>query len=253
MEITFLGTGTSQGVPVIACKCDVCLSDNVKDKRLRTSVLVKHNQKSIVIDTGPDFRQQMIRENVDTLDAVLFTHSHMDHTAGLDDIRSYNFKSKKPMEIFCSDDVLKALKMQFSYIFADFRYPGVPKVNVNLIDQDDFYIDNIKITPIKAFHYKLPVHGFRIEDFVYLTDVSNIPEKEKEKMKNADILVLDSLRKEPHMSHLCLQQSIDLIDELKPKKSYLIHISHLMGLHDQVQSELPPNIFLSYDGLKVKL
>ena len=195
----------------------------------------------------------MIRENVNTLDAVLFTHSHMDHTAGLDDIRSYNFKSKKPMEIFCSDDVLKALKMQFSYIFADFRYPGVPKVNVNLIDQDDFYIDNIKITPIKAFHYKLPVHGFRIEDFVYLTDVSNIPEKEKEKMKNADILVLDSLRKEPHMSHLCLQQSIDLIDELKPKKSYLIHISHLMGLHDQVQSELPPNIFLSYDGLKVKL
>ena len=253
MEITFLGTGTSQGVPVITCKCDVCLSGNKKDKRLRTSVLVKYKQKSIVIDTGPDFRQQMIRENVDTLDAVLFTHSHMDHTAGLDDIRSYNFKSKKPMEIFCSNDVLKALKMQFSYIFADFRYPGVPKVNVNLIDQDDFFIDSIKITPIKAFHYKLPVHGFRIEDFVYLTDVSNIPEKEKEKMKNADILVLDSLRKEPHMSHLCLQQSIDLINELKPKKSYLIHISHLMGLHDQVQSELPPNIFLSYDGLKVKL
>ena len=253
MEITFLGTGTSQGVPVITCKCDVCLSSNIKDKRLRTSVLIKHKQKSIVIDTGPDFRQQMIRENVDALDAVLFTHSHMDHTAGLDDIRSYNFKSKKPMEIFCSDDVLKALKMQFSYIFADFRYPGVPKVNVNLIDQDDFFIDTIKITPIKAFHYKLPVHGFRIEDFVYLTDVSNIPEKEKEKMKNADILVLDSLRKEPHMSHLCLQQSIDLINELKPKKSYLIHISHLMGLHDQVQSELPPNIFLSYDGLKVKL
>ena len=253
MEITFLGTGTSQGVPVITCKCDVCLSNNVKDNRLRTSVMVKHRQKSIVIDTGPDFRQQMIRENVDALDAVLFTHSHMDHTAGLDDIRSYNFKSKKPMEIFCSDDVLKALKMQFSYIFADFRYPGVPKVNVNLIDQDDFFIDTIKITPIKAFHYKLPVHGFRIKDFVYLTDVSNIPEKEKEKIKNADILVLDSLRKEPHMSHLCLQQSIDLIDELKPKKSYLIHISHLMGLHDQVQSELPPNIFLSYDGLKVKL
>ena len=134
MEITFLGTGTSQGVPVITCKCDVCLSGNNKDKRLRTSVLVKYKQKSIVIDTGPDFRQQMIRENVDTLDAVLFTHSHMDHTAGLDDIRSYNFKSKKPMEIFCSDDVLKALKMQFSYIFADFRYPGVPKVNVNSIE-----------------------------------------------------------------------------------------------------------------------
>ena len=253
MKVTILGSGTSQGVPVIACDCDVCLSEDPKDKRLRSSIMVEVDNNTIVIDTGPDFRQQMIRENVETLDAILFTHSHMDHTAGLDDIRSYNFKSKKPMEIFCSDDVLKALKMQFSYIFADFRYPGVPKVNVNLIDQDDFFIDTIKITPIKAFHYKLPVHGFRIEDFVYLTDVSNIPEKEKEKMKNADILVLDSLRKEPHMSHLCLQQSIDLIDELKPKKSYLIHISHLMGLHDQVQSELPPNIFLSYDGLKVKL
>tara|TARA_B100000900_G_scaffold255232_1_gene217477 strand:- start:212 stop:973 length:762 start_codon:yes stop_codon:yes gene_type:complete len=253
MEITFLGTGTSQGVPVITCKCEVCLSDNIKDKRLRTSVLVKYKQKSIVIDTGPDFRQQMIRENVETLDAILFTHSHMDHTAGLDDIRSYNFKSKKPMEIFCSDEVLKALKMQFSYIFADLRYPGVPKVNVNLINESDFYVDSIKITPIKAYHYKLPVHGFRIGGFVYLTDVSNIPEKEKEKMKNADIIVLDSLRKEPHMSHLCLQQSIDLINELKPKKSYLIHISHLMGLHDQVQSEIPPNIYLSYDGLKVHI
>ena len=253
MEITFLGTGTSQGVPVIGCNCDVCLSHNPKDKRLRSSVLINVDGNTLVIDTGPDFRQQMLRENVKNLDAVLFTHSHKDHTAGLDDIRSYNFRSKKPMEVFCSNDVLYALKMEFSYIFADFKYPGVPKVNINLIDESIFNFNNISITPIKALHHKLPVHGFRIKDFVYLTDISEISQEERKKILNADIIVLDSLRKEPHLSHLCLQQSVDLINELKPKKAYLIHISHLMGLHDEIQSELPSNIFLSYDGLKINL
>ena len=253
MEITFLGTGTSQGVPVIGCNCDVCLSHNPKDKRLRSSVLINVDGNTLVIDTGPDFRQQMLRENVKNLDAVLFTHSHKDHTAGLDDIRSYNFRSKKPMEVFCSHDVLSSLKMEFSYIFADFKYPGVPKVNINLIDESIFNFNNISITPIKALHHKLPVHGFRIKDFVYLTDISEISQEERKKILNADIIVLDSLRKEPHLSHLCLQQSVDLINELKPKKAYLIHISHLMGLHDEIQSELPSNIFLSYDGLKINL
>ena len=253
MEITFLGTGTSQGVPVIGCNCDVCLSHNPKDKRLRSSVLINVDGNTLVIDTGPDFRQQMLRENVKNLDAVLFTHSHKDHTAGLDDIRSYNFRSKKPMEVFCSNDVLSALKMEFSYIFADFKYPGVPKVNINIIDESIFNFNNISITPIKALHHKLPVHGFRIKDFVYLTDISEISQEEKKKILNADIIVLDSLRKEPHLSHLCLQQSIDLIKEVNPKRAYLIHISHLMGLHDEVNSEIPSNISLAYDGLKITI
>jgi len=253
MEITFLGTGTSQGVPVIGCNCDVCLSHNPKDKRLRSSVLINVDGNTLVIDTGPDFRQQMLRENVKKLDAVLFTHSHKDHTAGLDDIRSYNFRSKKPMEVFCSNDVLDALKMEFSYIFADFKYPGVPKVNINLIDESIFNFNNISITPIRALHHKLPVNGFRIKGFVYLTDISEISQEEKKKILNADIIVLDSLRKEPHLSHLCLQESIDLIKEVNPKRAYLIHISHLMGLHDEVNSEIPSNISLAYDGLKITI
>ena len=253
MKITFLGTGTSQGVPVIACKCDVCLSNNLKDKRLRSSVLIEFQNKTIVIDTGPDFRQQMLRERVEKLDAVLFTHAHKDHVAGLDDIRSFNFRSKKPMDIFCTNDVLNALRMEYSYIFSEKTYPGVPKVNVNIIENNNFYIDDIEIQPIRALHYKLPVLGFRIKNFVYLTDLSEINSAEKRKMINADVIVLDSLRKEPHLSHLSLDESIVLIKELKPKQAYLIHISHLMGLHDQVNSELPNNIHLSYDGLQLNM
>ena len=253
MDITFLGTGTSQGIPIIGSSHPVCLSENPKDKRLRSSVLIQLKDSDILIDCGPDFRQQALSANCNKIDAVLFTHSHKDHTAGLDDIRSFNFKSKKPMEIYCTKYVLSALKMEFSYIFSDFKYPGVPKVNINLFKNDSFNINETKIIPIKALHHKLTVHGFRIKDFVYLTDVSEIPEEEKLKMLDADVIVLDSLRKEPHLSHLCLQQSIDLINELKPKNSYLIHISHLMGLHDEIQSELPSNIFLSYDGLKINL
>ena len=253
MKITFLGTGTSQGVPVIACKCEVCLSKNLKDKRLRSSVLIEFQDKTIVIDTGPDFRQQMLRESIEKLDAVLFTHAHKDHVAGLDDIRSFNFRSKKPMDIFCTNDVLNALRMEYSYIFSEKTYPGVPKVNVNIIENNNFYIDDIEIQPIKALHYKLPVLGFRIKNFVYLTDLSEINSTEKRKMINADVIVLDSLRKETHLSHLSLDESIALINELKPKQAYLIHISHLMGLHDQVTSELPTNIHLSYDGLQLNI
>jgi phosphoribosyl 1,2-cyclic phosphate phosphodiesterase len=253
MKITFLGTGTSQGVPVIACKCEVCLSKNLKDKRLRSSVLIEFQNKTIIIDTGPDFRQQMLRESIEKLDAVLFTHAHKDHVAGLDDIRSFNFRSKKPMDIFCTNDVLNALRMEYSYIFSEKTYPGVPKVNVNIIEKNNFYIDDIEIQPIKALHYKLPVLGFRIKNFIYLTDLSEINSTEKRKMINADVIVLDSLRKEPHLSHLSLDESIALIKELKPKQAYLIHISHLMGLQDQVNSELPNNIHLSYDGLQINI
>jgi phosphoribosyl 1,2-cyclic phosphate phosphodiesterase len=220
---------------------------------LRSSVLIEFQNKTIVIDTGPDFRQQMLRENVEKLDAVLFTHAHKDHVAGLDDIRSFNFRSKKPMDIFCTNDVLNALRMEYSYIFSEKTYPGVPKVNVNIIENNNFYIDDIEIQPIKALHYKLPVLGFRIKNFVYLTDLSEINSTEKRKMLNADVIVLDSLRKEPHLSHLSLDESIALIKELKPKQAYLIHISHLMGLHDQVNSELPTNIHLSYDCLQLNI
>jgi phosphoribosyl 1,2-cyclic phosphate phosphodiesterase len=253
MKITFLGTGTSQGVPVIACKCEVCLSKNLKDKRLRSSIMIEFQNKTIVVDTGPDFRQQMLRENVEKLDAVLFTHAHKDHVAGLDDIRSFNFLSKKSMEIYCTNDVLNALKMEYSYIFSEKTYPGVPKVNVNIIENTNFFVDDIEIQPIQALHYKLPVLGFRIKNFIYLTDLSEINSAEKLKMLNADVIVLDSLRKEPHLSHLSLDQSIALIKELNPKQAYLIHISHFMGLHDQVSSELPKNIHLSYDGLKINV
>jgi len=253
MQITLLGTGTSQGVPVIACECEVCISENPNDKRLRSSVLIEVDGSTIVIDTGPDFRQQMLRENVSNLDAVLYTHSHKDHVAGLDDVRSFNFKSKKAMDVFCTEDVLLSLKNEFSYIFSEFKYPGIPRINVTLINNSIFYVNRTKIIPIKALHYKLPVLGFRIKNFIYLTDISEISEVEKQKMLDADLIILDSLRKEPHISHLCLEESLLLLQELKPKKAYLTHISHLMGLHDIVNKELPINIKLAHDGLNIKL
>ena len=251
MKITFLGTGTSQGVPVIACDCDVCISQNHKDKRLRSSVMIEIENNIFVIDTGPDFRQQMLRERVTKLDAILYTHAHKDHVAGLDDIRSFNFRSKKAMDLFCTKDVLQALKNEFSYIFSGIKYPGVPKVNVSLINNSPFLINKIKIVPIQALHYKLPVFGFRINNFIYLTDISYISSEEKLKMLDADVIVLDCLRIKPHMSHLCLSQALELIKEFKPKNAYLIHISHLMGLHNLVSKELPKNVFLSYDGLQI--
>ena len=253
MQITLLGTGTSQGVPVIACECEVCISENPNDKRLRSSVLIEVDGSTIVIDTGPDFRQQMLRENVSNLDAVLYTHSHKDHVAGLDDVRSFNFKSKKAMDVFCTEDVLLSLKNEFSYIFSESKYPGIPRIDVTLINNSTFYVNRTKIIPIKALHYKLPILGFRIKNFIYLTDISEISEAEKQKMLDADLIILDSLRKEPHISHLCLEESLLLLQELKPKKAYLTHISHLMGLHDIVNKELPINIELAYDGLKIKL
>ena len=253
MQITLLGTGTSQGVPVIACECEVCISDNPKDKRLRSSVLIEVDDISIIIDTGPDFRQQMLRECVVKIDAILFTHAHKDHIAGLDDIRSFNFKSKKAMDVFCTEHVLSCLKNEFSYIFSEIKYPGIPKINVSIINELPFFINKTKIIPIYALHHKLPVLGFRIKNFIYLTDISEISVKEKLKMFNADLIILDSLRREPHISHLCLEQSLDLLTELKPKKAYLTHISHLMGLNDIVNKELPKNIQLGYDGLNIKL
>ena len=253
MKITVLGSGTSQGVPVIACDCEVCISENPKDARLRSSVMIEEDGQTFVIDTGPDFRQQMLREKVEKVDAIIYTHEHKDHVAGMDDVRAYNYKWKKDVEIYCTQRVNEALHREFPYVFSDYRYPGVPSVNINIIENKEFEINGVKILPIEAMHYKLPIFGFRIKNFVYLTDVSSISEKEKEKMKNTDLLILDALRRKPHISHLTLEQALELINELKPKRALLTHISHYMGKHDDLLKELPSNIDLSYDGQTIIL
>jgi len=253
MKITVLGSGTSQGVPVIACDCEVCMSENLKDARLRSSVMVEENGQIFVFDTGPDFRQQMLREKVQKVDAIIYTHEHKDHVAGMDDVRAYNYKWKKDIEIYCTNRVNEALHREFPYVFSDYRYPGVPSVNVNIIENQPFEINGVEILPIEAMHYKLPIFGFRIKDFVYLTDVSSISEKEKEKMKNADLLILDALRRKSHVSHLTLDEALQLINELNPKQALLTHISHYMGKYDDLIKELPSNIAPAFDGQTIIL
>lgn len=252
IKITFLGTGTSQGVPVIACDCDVCLSNDPKDKRLRTSIMLSYNDKNIVIDTGPDFRQQMLRENVQRLDAVLFTHEHKDHIAGMDDIRAFNFKSKTDMPIYATKQVQEGLKKEFHYVFSGFNYPGIPKVVLNDIVNEPFQLFGKQITPIEVMHYKLPVTAFRIDNFTYITDANFISDAEKEKIKGTEVLVVNALRKEEHISHFNLKQALELIAEIKPKKAYLTHISHLLGTHKDVSLELPENVFMAFDGMVVE-
>ena len=253
MKITLLGTGTSQGVPVIACECKVCKSPVLKDKRLRSSVMIEVDNKILVIDTGPDFRQQMLREQVVRIDAVLFTHHHKDHVAGMDDIRAFNYRWKKDIQVYCSSKTEVALKNEFPYVFSEKKYPGTPKVNVNTIENKNFMIQDTLITPIEAKHYLMPVLGFRIKNFVYLTDVSAISIEEKNKMKNADLIILDALRKEKHISHFNLDQALELLEYLNPKRALLTHISHYMGFHDEVNKELPTNVKLAYDGQQITL
>lgn len=253
MNLTFLGTGTSQGIPVIGCECNVCKSADPCDNRLRTSAMVDVDRKTIVFDTGPDFRQQMLRANPDKVDAVVFTHEHKDHVAGLDDIRPFNFKTGLPLNIYASGRVEEALKREFHYVFNDLKYPGVPEVNLHRISADEpFDIDGTKLIPVEVLHYKLPVLGFRIENMAYITDANFISEKEKAKLKNLDVLVLNALRKKSHISHFNLQEAIDLSQELGAGRTYLTHVSHLMGKHADVSKELPPNVFLAYDGLVVE-
>ena len=253
MKITLLGTGTSQGVPVIACECEVCLSSNPKDNRLRSSVMIEVDGINLVIDTGPDFRQQMLRGKVTKVDAVLFTHHHKDHVAGMDDVRAFNHRWKVDMPLYCNQITSDALKLEFPYIFSGSNYPGIPKVAVNIIENKPFIIGKTTIEPIKVLHYKLSVFGFRVKNFVYLTDVSEISEKEKEKMKGADLIILDALRKKSHISHFNLEQALALLEELKPKQALLTHISHYMGLSDKVNKELPDHINLAYDGQVISL
>ncbi len=253
MQITFLGTGTSQGVPLIGCTCKVCQSTDPRDNRLRTSILVEEKGKIFVIDTGPDFRQQMLRENVKKMDAVIFTHEHKDHTAGFDDIRAFNFIQKKKMDVYASLRVQEAIKREFAYIFSDFKYPGIPEINLLTIDNKPFTANNVEFIPIEVLHYKLPVFGFRIGDFTYVTDANYISDKEKEKIKGSKVLVLNALRKEEHVSHFTFEQAIELSKELNIEQTYFTHISHQLGLHAEIEQELPPTIQLAFDGLKIQL
>lgn len=254
-QITFLGTGTSQGVPVIACKCKVCQSLDPKNKRLRCSVLISFNNENFVIDSGPDFRQQMLRENVDTLSGVLFTHEHKDHLAGLDDVRAFNYVEKRNMQVYCTEQVEVALKREYHYIFNGDGYPGIPKVNLNRISKNESIQLNaeLKIVPIEVLHYKLPVLAFRIGNFTYITDAKTVSDEEKVKIKGTKTLVVNALRKEEHISHFNLKEALAFIDEIKPEKAFLTHISHLFGKHEDIEAELPPNVFVAYDGLKVEI
>lgn len=251
VKITFLGTGTSQGVPLIACACPVCTSKNPRDKRLRSSILIETSKTRLVIDSGPDFRQQLLREKIKRLDAVVFTHEHKDHIAGLDEVKAFNFLNKMRMPVYATQRVQQALKREFAYIFSDEKYPGIPEVDLYEFDNDAFSVGDIVLEPINVMHYKLPVKGFRTGDFAYITDANFIADSEKAKLKNLNVLVLNSLRKEPHISHFTFQEAIEMVKELKPRKAYLTHISHQLGLHDDLNKELPSNMEMAFDGLQL--
>lgn len=251
MKVTFLGTGTSQGVPIIACDCEVCQSDDLHDKRLRSSVFIEHNGVSMLIDAGPDFRQQMLRENIKDLDAILLTHEHKDHVGGLDDVRAFNYVLNRPMDIYAQERVLNHLQVEYSYVFSEKPYPGVPQMELHPIASSPFSVRGIKVQPIMVKHFKLPVTAFRIEDFSYVTDANYIEPDEIEKLKGSRVLVVNALRREEHISHFTLSQALSLVEAINPERAYLTHISHQLGRYSDVQKELPSNVVLAYDGLKL--
>lgn len=253
MKVYFLGTGTSQGIPVIGSNHSVCKSTDMKDKRLRVSVWITWDHYSYVIDCGPDFRQQMLVSQCSKLDGILFTHEHADHTAGLDDIRPFYFKQGVDIPIYLHKRVLRSLKRRFDYIFkVEDRYPGVPSVAIHeVVNNQSFILGGKSVIPVNVLHGDLQVFGYRIEDFAYLTDVKTVPPKEIEKLKELKVLVVNALREEPHNTHFSLQEALDFIALVRPEKAYLTHISHLMGFHEVVQKRLPPNVFLAYDNLEI--
>jgi phosphoribosyl 1,2-cyclic phosphate phosphodiesterase len=254
VKVTFLGTGTSQGVPLIACQCNVCTSSDSKDKRLRSSVHLSVDDLDIVIDSGPDFRQQMLRAGIQKLDALIFTHAHKDHIAGMDDIRGFNFKMKKPIDVYCTEKVVEQMKREFYYIFEEKKYPGIPEINIHLIENNKpFRIGSVEIIPVEVMHLHMKVLGFRIRNFVYITDANFIADQEKEKIKGCEILVLNALRREKHVSHFTLDEAINMATELKAGHTYFTHISHQLGKHAETENELPQHCSLAYDGLEVLL
>ncbi len=251
MKITFLGTGTSQGIPIIGSDHPVCKSNNPKDKRLRVSILIEWEDYAYVVDTGPDFRQQMLANPIKNLNGILFTHEHNDHIAGLDDVRPFYFR-QGDISIYAHNRVLDALKRRFDYVFAvKNKYPGAPTLQENIIKDEPFQLKNKTVIPINVYHGKLQVYGFRIDDFAYITDAKTIPEKSMEQLKGVKYLVLNALRKEPHYTHLNVEEALEIVDILKPQKTYFTHISHHLGFHDEVQQELPQNVFLAYDNLQI--
>lgn len=236
-------------MPVIACECSTCLSDDPHDKRLRTSLLLEEGNVTLLFDAGPDFRQQMLTNHVTKLDSILLTHEHKDHIAGLDDVRAFNYKSRDAIDIYAEERVQKAVKREYSYVFSEYQYPGIPKMRLNPIDEHNINIKGISIIPVRVFHYRLPVYGFRVGDFAYITDANYIPEESKHKLIGVKYLVINALRKEKHISHFSLREAIDFIREISPKKAFITHISHQMGYHAEVSKELPKGIFFAYDGL----
>ena len=254
LDITFLGTGTSQGVPVIGCRCEVCRSIHKKDRRLRSSVLLTSDRGTkICIDAGPDFRYQMLREDIDCIDAILVTHSHRDHVGGLDEVRSFNYLQQKPMPIYANKEAAQGIKHEYSYAFEQNQYPGLPQFDLRTITPyDTIVVNELTIQPIEVMHSRLPTLAYRLGNFAYITDAKTISEQEKAKLYDLDILVVNALREEEHFSHFNLQEALQLIEQVQPRKAYLTHISHFMGFHDQVNQRLPDNVQLAFDTLQLR-
>jgi phosphoribosyl 1,2-cyclic phosphate phosphodiesterase len=253
MIITFLGTGTSQGVPLMACRCDICRSSDARDKRLRSSIMITHEGRNVVIDSGPDFRQQLLREDVLALDGIVFTHEHKDHIAGLDDVRAYNYINDWRAQVYCTEQVADALKREFAYAFSDKKYPGVPEIDLNIIDITPFEVAGIPFQPIQVYHLHLPVFAYRIGRFAYITDANVISDEEIEKLQGVEVLVLNALRREKHPSHFTLEEAIALAKRIGARETWFTHISHQLGLHTEVDLELPAGMRLAFDGLKLEV
>ena len=253
MRFTFLGTGTSQGVPVIACDCATCKSADPRDKRLRSSLLLEKDGAVLLFDAGPDFRQQMLRQNVKRLDSIILTHEHKDHISGMDDVRAFNYRSNDAVDIYAEARVQEAVKREYSYVFSLSGYPGIPRMRLKTIENSPFMIKGIEIIPIRVMHWNLEILGFRVGNFAYITDASSIPERGKYLLKGVEYLVINALRKEKYLSHFSLDEALSIIDSINPRKGYITHVGHQMGLYEKVQKELPRNVLLAYDGLSVDI